>query len=63
MSGSHFDPRLVDAFLEIARDMHGEWSYEPAREEAAAIDEELEVWTPPGPGARYSADHDHAHRE
>jgi hypothetical protein len=27
-SGSHFDPHLVDAFLEIAREMHGEWSYE-----------------------------------
>jgi CHASE2 domain-containing sensor protein len=27
-SGSHFDPRLVEAFMEIAREMHGEWSYE-----------------------------------
>jgi HD-GYP domain-containing protein (c-di-GMP phosphodiesterase class II) len=29
--GSHFDPRLVDAFLAIAREVHGEWSDQASR--------------------------------
>jgi putative two-component system response regulator len=44
MSGSHFDPRLVEAFLEIAREMHGEWSYGSAGEAAMALDEPVEIW-------------------
>ncbi|HEX8054632.1 MAG TPA: CHASE2 domain-containing protein [Thermoleophilaceae bacterium] len=36
LSGSHFDPRLVVDFLEIARELHGEWRYEP--EEAISFD-------------------------
>jgi HD-GYP domain-containing protein (c-di-GMP phosphodiesterase class II) len=45
MSGSHFDQRLVEAFLEIAREMHGEWSYESAGDAAITLDEPVEVWT------------------
>ena len=44
-SGTHFDPKLVEAFLEIAREMHGEWSYEPEGSSALHIDEPLEVWS------------------
>jgi HD-GYP domain-containing protein (c-di-GMP phosphodiesterase class II) len=30
--GSHFDPRLVEAFLAIAREVHGEWSDQASRD-------------------------------
>jgi CHASE2 domain-containing sensor protein len=43
LSGSHFDPRLVTAFLEIARDLHGDWTYEPEHEPAASFDDALDL--------------------
>jgi CHASE2 domain-containing sensor protein len=35
-SGSHFDPRLADAFLAIAHEVHAEWTAEASRHEDPA---------------------------
>ena len=44
-SGSHFDPRLVEAFLGIAREVHDEWSEDEAYTRAAASEAEpVEAW-------------------
>ena len=46
LSGTHFDPRLVVAFLEIAREMHGEWTYAPEEEPAVVFEESPTVSVP-----------------
>jgi putative two-component system response regulator len=44
-SGSHFDPRLVEAFLGIAREVHDEWSGDAAYSGTAASEAEpVEAW-------------------
>jgi CHASE2 domain-containing sensor protein len=51
-SGTHFDPRLVDAFLQIAREMHGEWSSGEPAGTADALEEPVVFGLPAGPRGR-----------
>ena len=46
LSGSHFDPRLVEAFMEIAREMHGEWSYGSEDAAPAVADDSVTLRLP-----------------
>jgi CHASE2 domain-containing sensor protein len=43
LSGTHFDPRLVADFLEIARELHGHWTYEPEHEPAVSFDDHADL--------------------